>query len=93
MFCQFSTVQHGDPVTHTCIHSFFSHYHAPENHRHGQVEEKETVKLWKTTNLHEQQEGNADKDKVTNKREDEGENLSLPFGRETLCLWKMGEDE
>ena len=27
-FCQFSTVQHGDPVTHTCIHSFFSHYHA-----------------------------------------------------------------
>ena len=21
-----STVQHGDPVTHTCIHSFFSHY-------------------------------------------------------------------
>ena len=21
----FSTVQHGDPVTHTCIHSFFSH--------------------------------------------------------------------
>ena len=22
----FSTVQHGDPVTHTCIHSFFSHY-------------------------------------------------------------------
>ena len=24
----FSTVQHGDPVTHTCIHSFFSHYHA-----------------------------------------------------------------
>ena len=28
VFCQFSTVQHGDPVTHTCIHSFFSHYHA-----------------------------------------------------------------
>ena len=25
----FSTVQHGDLVTHTCIHSFFSHYHAP----------------------------------------------------------------
>ena len=25
----FSTVQHGDPVTHTCINSFFSHYHAP----------------------------------------------------------------
>ena len=24
----FSTVQQGDPVTHTCIHSFFSHYHA-----------------------------------------------------------------
>ena len=25
----FSIVQHGDPVTHTCIHrSFFSHYHA-----------------------------------------------------------------
>ena len=23
----FSTVQHGDPVTYTCIHSFFSHYH------------------------------------------------------------------
>ena len=22
----FSTAQHGDPVTHTCIHSFFSHY-------------------------------------------------------------------
>jgi len=21
----FSTVQHGDPVTHTCMHSFFSH--------------------------------------------------------------------
>ena len=29
VFCQFSTIQHGDPVTHTCIHSFFSHYHAP----------------------------------------------------------------
>ena len=25
----FSTVQHGDPVTHTCIYSFFSPYHAP----------------------------------------------------------------
>ena len=22
VFCQFSTVQHGDPVTHTCTHSF-----------------------------------------------------------------------
>ena len=29
MFCPFSTVQQGDPVTHTCLHSFFSHYHAP----------------------------------------------------------------
>ena len=29
VFCQFSTVQQGDPVTHTCVHSFFSHYHAP----------------------------------------------------------------
>ena len=29
VFCQFSTVQHGDPITHTCIHSFFSHYHGP----------------------------------------------------------------
>ena len=29
VFRQFSTVQQGDPVTHTCIHSFFSHYHAP----------------------------------------------------------------
>ena len=29
VFCQFSTVQQGDPVTHTCIHSFVSHYHAP----------------------------------------------------------------
>ena len=28
-FCQFSTVQEGNPVTHTCIHSFFSHSHAP----------------------------------------------------------------
>ena len=27
--CQFSTVQHGDPVTHLGIHSFFSHYPAP----------------------------------------------------------------
>ena len=25
----FLTVQQGDPVTHTCIHSFSSHYHAP----------------------------------------------------------------
>ena len=25
----FSIVQHGDPNTHTCIYSFFSHYHAP----------------------------------------------------------------
>ena len=25
----FYTVQHGGLVTHTCIHSFFSHYHAP----------------------------------------------------------------
>ena len=25
----FSTVQHGDPVTHTRTHSIFSHYHAP----------------------------------------------------------------
>ena len=25
----FNTVQHGGLVTHTCIHSFFSHYHAP----------------------------------------------------------------
>ena len=29
VFCQFSTVQQGDPVTHTCTHAFFSHYHAP----------------------------------------------------------------
>ena len=29
MYCQFSTAQQGDLVTHTCIHSFFSHYHAP----------------------------------------------------------------
>ena len=29
VFFQFSTVQHGDPVTHTYIHFFFSHYHAP----------------------------------------------------------------
>ena len=29
VFCQFSTVQQGDPVTHTCVHSFFLHYHAP----------------------------------------------------------------
>ena len=26
VFCQFSAVQHGDPVTHTRVHSFFSHY-------------------------------------------------------------------
>ena len=25
----FSTVQHGDPVTHTHTHSIFAHYHAP----------------------------------------------------------------
>ena len=29
MACQFSTVQKGDAVTHTYIHSFFSHYHTP----------------------------------------------------------------
>ena len=29
VFCQFSTVQQGDPVTHTCIDSFFSHYRSP----------------------------------------------------------------
>ena len=29
MFCQFSTAQQGDLVTHTYIHFFFSHYHAP----------------------------------------------------------------
>ena len=29
VFCQFSSVQHGDPVIHTCIHSFISHYHVP----------------------------------------------------------------
>ena len=29
LFCQFSTVQQGDPIAHTGIHSFFSHYHAP----------------------------------------------------------------
>ena len=29
VFCQFPTVHQGDPVTHTCIHSFFSYYHAP----------------------------------------------------------------
>ena len=28
VICQFSTVQHGGSVTLTCIHSFFSHYHA-----------------------------------------------------------------
>ena len=25
----FPTVEHGDPATHTGIHSFFSYYHAP----------------------------------------------------------------
>ena len=25
----FSTIQHGDPVTHTCIRFFSSHYNAP----------------------------------------------------------------
>ena len=29
VFCQFSAVQQGDPVTHIRIHSFFSQYHAP----------------------------------------------------------------
>ena len=29
VFRKFSTIQHGVQVTHTCIHSFFSHYHAP----------------------------------------------------------------
>jgi len=29
VFCQFSTAQQGNPVIHTCIHSFFSHYQAP----------------------------------------------------------------
>ena len=29
LFYQFSTIQHGDPVTHTCIHSIFARYHAP----------------------------------------------------------------
>ena len=29
VICQFSTVQQGDLVTHTCVHSFFSYYHAP----------------------------------------------------------------
>ena len=28
VFCQLCTVQQGDPVTHTCIHYFFLHYHA-----------------------------------------------------------------
>ena len=28
-YCQFSTIQRGYPVIHTCIHSFLSHYHAP----------------------------------------------------------------
>ena len=25
----FSTIQYGDPVTHRCTHSIFTHYHAP----------------------------------------------------------------
>ena len=25
----FSTIQHGDPVTHTCTHFIFTHYHTP----------------------------------------------------------------
>jgi len=29
IYIYFSIVLHGDPVTHTCVHSFFSHYHAP----------------------------------------------------------------
>ena len=29
VFCQFSVAQQADPVTHTCILSFFSYYHAP----------------------------------------------------------------
>ena len=29
VFCQFSTAQQGNPVTHTYIHSFFSHYRVP----------------------------------------------------------------
>ena len=29
VFCQSSTVQQGDPLTHTHTCSFFSHYHAP----------------------------------------------------------------
>ena len=28
VFCQFYTILHGGPVTHTCIHSSFSHYHS-----------------------------------------------------------------
>ena len=28
VFGQFSTVQQGDPITRTCVHYFFSHYHA-----------------------------------------------------------------
>ena len=28
------TVQHGDPVTHTCIHNFFSHCHAVSRHKY-----------------------------------------------------------
>ena len=29
----FSTIQHGDPVTHTCIHYLFSHYYAPSKEK------------------------------------------------------------
>ena len=29
VFCQFSAAQRGDPITHTCTHSFFSHSQAP----------------------------------------------------------------
>ena len=29
LLCQFSTIQQGNSVTHTHIHSLFSHYHAP----------------------------------------------------------------
>ena len=29
VFCQFSTIQQDDPVTHECIHYFFSHYYSP----------------------------------------------------------------
>ena len=33
----FSTVQHGDPVTHTCIHSFFSPIVMPHHKRLDRV--------------------------------------------------------